>query len=431
MAGSDSIGGAGIQADVKAMSALGVHAATVVTCITAQNTREVREIYPLPPESILAQLDAVIDDVEIGAAKTGMLYSSDIAEAVAGRLGKRSFPLVVDPVLVAGVGNSLHSEDLLEVLRSKVIPEAAVVTPNRHEAEALAGYEINEVRDAHRACRELIDMGAKAVLLKGGHFSSKTSDDLLLWKDEFTMLSSPRIDVDGHGGGCTLSSYLVAILARGVELRDAVRKSKELLWKSLATSYSPGGGTDIVNSLFPLHRRGMKFEIMSALRRGVRDLELVLNSDLMPEVGINFAYALPAATSPDEVCALENRISSVRDRFSHQGDVDFGASEHVATIVLTAMHYDMSYRSALNVRFTEENLMKFRRAGMKVGTFDRSGEPEKRSTMEWGTASVIEDLGYVPDIIYDRGGFGKEAMIRILGRNPQSVVEKLLEAKRC
>lgn len=431
VAGSDSVGGAGIQADVKAMSSLGVHAATVITCITAQNTGQVREIFPLPPELVLCQLDTIIDDVEVGAAKTGMLFSSDIAERVADRLNEESFPLVVDPVLVAGVGDSLHSEDLIETLRSRMIPLATVVTPNRQEAEALVGFHIEGEEAAREACRNLIDMGAEGVLLKGGHFSHRTSDDLLLWKDEFTVLSLPRLEVDGHGGGCTLSSYMVSMLAKGEEVPTAVKRSKELLWKSLATSYSPGRGTDIVNSIFPLQRRAMKFEVVTALREGVRDLEEILTVEWVPEVGINFVYALPGATTSQEICALQGRISPVAGRFSHQGDMDFGASEHVATIVLTAMYYDAAYRSALNVRYSEKNIEKFREAGMSVGSFDRSEEPEEVSTMEWGTASVIEDLGYVPDIIYDRGDFGKEAMIRILGENPQSIVNKLLEAKGC
>lgn len=435
IAGSDSSGGAGMQADLKAFTALGVHGASVVTCITSQNTLGVRDIYPLPVHAVEKQMEAVLEDLQIGAAKTGMLYSGKIAETVAKRLSEEAFPVVVDPVMVAGAGDSLSSCDLLDVLLDKLIPAATLITPNRAEAESLVGFRIRSTEEMRKACEYLAEKGAGAVLLKGGHFEEEgLASDLLYLEGEFITFESPRIEAVGHGGGCTLSAYITALLAKGMKIEQAVGEAKRYIWQAFSTGYRPGKGVDVVRSAAPLEIEAQKYDVIISLRRAITELESILTHEWVPEVGINFVYALPSATRISEVCGLEGRIIRVGSRIQHLGCVDFGVSQHVASIVLTAMHFDRDVRSALNLRFSDENLEVLQRSGLLVGDFDRADEPGTKRTMEWGTEKAISKLGKVPDAIYDRGGVGKEPMIRILGRNPKDVLEKvktiLREAKK-
>jgi hydroxymethylpyrimidine kinase/phosphomethylpyrimidine kinase len=427
IAGSDSAGGAGLQADLKALGSVGVHGTSVITCVTSQNTLGVREILPLPLKTIQSQLEAVLEDVEIAAAKTGMLFSGEIARSVVRRIGEEPFPLVVDPVLVAGVGDSLHSPDLLEAMVEEVIPKASMITPNTSEAEMLVGHPISSRDEMERACRALHEMGAEAVLITGGHLEMESAVDLLFFDDELYDFSSPRVGAVGHGGGCTLSAYITGFMAKGMAPPEAVGMAKGLIWKAFSSSYSVGKGVDLVNPLAPLEEEAAKYDIILRLGRAVESLESVLPPSWVPEVGMNFVFALPGALTTDEICGVEGRISPVGGKLAHPACMDFGASKHVATIALTAMHFDREMRSVLNLRFSEENLDALLASGLRFGSFSRSDEPEERSTMEWGTERAIREVGSVPDAIFDRGGMGKEPMIRILGRDPEEVLAKVMK----
>ena len=426
IAGSDPIGGAGLQADIKAFGSIGIHATSVVTCVTSQNTLGVRSIFPVPAEIITSQLDAVLDDVDIAAAKTGMLFSADIANVVAGRMEEVDFPLVVDPVLVASVGDSLHSSDLLDSIKGDLVPIASVITPNIPEAEALIGSSISSRNEAEEACVSISDMGAEAVLLKGGHTGSGPVEDIFLFEGGFHTFTSPRVEGVGHGGGCTLSAYLTGFLAKGLEPLEAVTSAKDMIWKAFVSSFRVGKGMTLVNPLAPVNEDAARHNICSRLRRAVEVLESKLPSSWVPEVGMNFVYALPSALTPDDVCGVEGRISPSRGRLVHAECLDFGASQHVAIIALTAMSFDRSMRSALNLRFSEENLGDLKESGLLVGSFSRAEEPSSgKRTMEWGTERAILEMGTVPDAVYDRGGKGKEPMIRILGSDPEEVLSKV------
>jgi hydroxymethylpyrimidine/phosphomethylpyrimidine kinase len=425
IAGSDSIGGAGIQADIKAMASMGVHAASVITCVTSQNTRDVSAILPLPTEHVLSQLEAVLGDAKVGAAKTGMLYSGEIAKAVARRLSTEGIPLVVDPVLMAGVGDTLHAKSLVKVLKEEVLPLATVVTPNRYEAGALTRRKVQDLAGAKRACIAISKLGPKAVLLKGGHFEGEQVIDLLYCEEEFLEIKAPRIDVKAHGGGCTLSSFIAGHLALGLAAREAVVAARSRMADSYLAHYAVGRGLEVLDPLATLNLEAQRYQVMTLLEEAVAQLEPMLTRDLVPEVGMNFAYALPNARYYEDVCGLEGRIVGIGDKASRAGCLAFGGSRHVARIVLTAMRYDPAMRSALNLRYSKDTLLELKRGGLSISSFDRDQEPEGVSTMEWGTASVIERLGCVPDVIFDKGGMGKEPMIRVLGRSPSDVLGKI------
>ncbi len=227
IAGSDSCGGAGIQADLKTFSALGVYGATALTSVTVQNTSGVRAAINLPPELVAGQIDAIMDDLPIAAAKTGMLATADIMRAVADRLSAREVPrLVVDPVMIATSGSRLMDEEAIGVLIDSVLPLATVVTPNIEEAAVLAGFDVDGPDAMEAAARAIVRLGARAVLVKGGHLTGEATD-ILFDGTDVKSFSTERVEGGRlHGTGCTLSAAIVAGLACGVSLHDAVGDAK-------------------------------------------------------------------------------------------------------------------------------------------------------------------------------------------------------------
>jgi hydroxymethylpyrimidine/phosphomethylpyrimidine kinase len=240
IAGSDSGGGAGIQADLKAFAAAGVHGMSAIVALTAQNTREVTAVYELPPEFVRAQLDAVAGDIGIDAAKTGMLFSRTIVETVAGWFAEHPLPLVVDPVMVASSGARLLEDDAVEQLVERLFPLATVVTPNLLEAQALVAS--NTVLQGELA-EAIVELGAPAALVTGGH--GEESVDHLFDGSEHHEIPVERHDVAAtHGAGCTHSATLAALLARGLSLLDAARGAAAAASRAVAQGLVEIGGGD-------------------------------------------------------------------------------------------------------------------------------------------------------------------------------------------
>jgi hydroxymethylpyrimidine/phosphomethylpyrimidine kinase len=239
IAGSDSGGGAGIQADLKTFSALGVYGASVITALTAQNTRGVTGIHDVPPEFIAAQIDAVFSDLDVKAVKIGMLSQPSVIEAVAAGLDRwQARNVVLDPVMVATSGDRLLNPAAIDVLIRVLIPRAAVITPNLYEAAALLDEPVarNEEEMLAQAGR-LRDRGARAVLIKGGHGEGAESVDMLVLPASFTRLAAARVATQNtHGTGCTLSSAIAAGLARGLDLIQAARAAKVYISEAIAAS---------------------------------------------------------------------------------------------------------------------------------------------------------------------------------------------------
>jgi len=239
VAGSDSSGAAGIQADLKTFAALGVYGASVITALTAQNTQGVRAIHDVPADFVAAQIDAVFSDLEVAAVKIGMLSQAAIIETVAAGLARyRAKNIVLDPVMVATSGDRLLAPEAVEALRNVLIPRALVVTPNLPEAAALTGATVarNE-REMEIQARELLALGARNILIKGGHGSGNESIDLLVGEGDVLRLSARRVDTKNtHGTGCTLSSAIAAGLARGLDLNAAAREAKTYVTAAIAAA---------------------------------------------------------------------------------------------------------------------------------------------------------------------------------------------------
>ena len=253
IAGSDSGGGAGIQADIKTVTALGGYAMTALTALTAQNTEGVAAIHEVPTDFIARQMTVVLDDIGADIIKTGMLHSPDVINTVCDVLADRNIPLVVDPVMVAKGGAALLQQEAVATLKSRLVPMARLLTPNVPEAETLTGITIDGVAAAERAAKILLQMGAGAVLMKGGHMtdvaSVETVTDLLFENGELVeTFSSPRIDTrHTHGTGCTTASAIATGLAQGLSVRDAVARAREYVQEAIRSAPGFGQGHGPLN----------------------------------------------------------------------------------------------------------------------------------------------------------------------------------------
>jgi hydroxymethylpyrimidine/phosphomethylpyrimidine kinase len=256
VAGSDSGGGAGIQADIKSVSALGVYASTAITALTAQNTRGVHGVMPVPVEFIDQQMTVVLTDIGADCIKTGMLHDSSVIETVVAALKRDApdTPLVVDPVMVAKGGATLLQDEAVATLRSKLVPCATLLTPNVPEAEALTGRALKGEDDMEALGRLLFDLGPKAVLLKGGHMDGPVVRDVLITRNGVRYYENLRIETPHtHGTGCTLASSTAAGIAKGLEIEDAVAQAESFLHKAIETAPGLGSGHGPVNHLHTIH----------------------------------------------------------------------------------------------------------------------------------------------------------------------------------
>lgn len=251
-AGSDSGGGAGIQADIKTVTALGGYAATAITALTAQNTQGVFGVVGVAPNFVQQQMTLVLEDIGADAIKTGMLADSTTIAAVVAILRSHATkrPIVVDPVMIAQSGDSLLEDSAVAALRSELLPLASVITPNLPEAETLLGRRIDDADAMETAARDLRESGAAAVLLKGGHAGGETVVDVLAWADGLERFESPRIpSSNNHGTGCTLASALATGLAQGLALRDAVVRARAYVQAAIRTAPDYGAGNGPLNHM--------------------------------------------------------------------------------------------------------------------------------------------------------------------------------------
>jgi hydroxymethylpyrimidine/phosphomethylpyrimidine kinase len=433
IAGTDPGGGAGVAADLKTIALLGAHGLCCVAALTAQNSTGVKGIHPVPPQFVAAQLEAVLSDIGCDAAKCGMLYSAEVIRAVADQLAKYRVPhVVIDTVLAAGSGDPLAEAEALAAYR-ELFPLAALVSGNLSEVSALTGIKVTDEPSMREAARALVGQGAKAALVRGGHLSGGEAVDILHDGQEFYRFSLPRVNTPhDHGTGCTTTAAIATYLARGHALPEAVRLAKELVHRGLRDATPLGAGKGPVNILAALGVAAERCRVLSELSAAFEMLRGAPGlSRLIPEVGMNLAFALPAASSVDEVAAFPGRLGLYHGRLTGFGPPEFGASSHVARIVLTAMQRDPGLRAALNIRHGEDVIAACRAAGLKLSSFDRAQEPPEVAAREggslvWGVAEALKDEG-LPQAVYDTGGLGKEPMVRLLGRTPGEVARWAIE----
>jgi hydroxymethylpyrimidine kinase / phosphomethylpyrimidine kinase / thiamine-phosphate diphosphorylase len=423
IAGSDSGGGAGIQQDLKVFSSIGVHGTTVITSVTAQNTVGVQDYTVLLPEIISAQIDSVFSDIRPDAIKTGMLANTEVISVVRKKLKKYEAPnLVIDPVMVSTSGHRLLEKDAIESLR-KLFPLAVLITPNIPEAEILAGMKIKSRSDMKKAAEEIGD-----CVVKGGHLDAV---DVLYYKGEFSLFEgSGRVDEKIHGAGCAFSAAIAAYLAKEYSIPDAVKKAKEYVDEAINRNMPVGRGARILDTghikLGRTYAEKKKAAVIENLEEAVARFVSDENVyKLIPQVGANIVMALTDAENVSEIAGLTGRLIRDRDRVIPVGWIDYGASNTTGRVLLTARRHDRKIRSAMVLRFGDDVIAACLKAKLSSVEFDRDAQKPDAETVEYGTDYAIRLYKKVPDVVYDRGGMKKEAIVRVFGIDALDVVEKL------
>lgn len=433
IAGSDSIGGAGIQADLKTFACFNVYGTTAITAVTAQNTEGVLDVITLPPEFVKKQIEAVASDSGIDAVKTGMLSEAEIVKVVAKEI--EGIPLVVDPVITAKSGALLLKEDAFKVLLEDLIPLSKIVTPNAIEAERICGMKIKSVEDAEIAAKKIVrDFGCEAAIVKGGHLKGDLVD-VLYFNSRTYRFKSDRVEGCFHGTGCAFSAAITANIAKGIDLVQSVKIAKKFIDQAIKYALNIGKGCSCLDHLSPVMIDAEKWRMVKEFEKTIEDLKMIREiHELIPEVGMNIAYALPKnyARRQEDVLAIEGRIVRGMRRIIISGSPRFGASDHLARAILTFMEFYPEIRCAANIKYDEKIIEKARDLGFVVSYYDRREEPEEikkkeGGTIPWGIRFALGRIDGKADLIYHRGDVGKEPMIVIFGENPREVFEKILK----
>jgi hydroxymethylpyrimidine kinase/phosphomethylpyrimidine kinase len=433
IAGSDSSGGAGIQADMKTMSALGIYSCTVITAITAQNTSNVDHILPLNADIIKKQIISILSDIPIHAIKIGMVYNNEIITATSDILRNLKIPIVLDPIVSAGTGAQLLQRKFLSDFKTKLIPICDVVTPNINEAEKLSGIKIKNESDIKKTALKIQKQGARNVVIKGGHFRNEEMiiiDTILDEFGKFTVIKNPRMKiVETHGSGCNFSAAVTAFVALKFPIVKACIMANKYVHNSIVNTLKIGKGIPVNNPISTMYEESCKYKVMEELANAVDQLINIKNFEkLIPETQSNIAYAIPYAKKIEDVAGVNGRIVKVGVRSVPISGIKFGASRHVASSILEYMKINQLVRSALNIKNDKKILDKCNRL-FRVTHYERELEPKtiknkEGKSISWGVSGALSKNPDA-DIIYHTGDMGKEPMIIIFGQNPQEVVDKV------
>lgn len=441
IAGSDSGGGAGIEADIKTFSALGVHGMAAVTAITAQNTKGVAGVFPIAASFVVSQIEVVYEDIGIDAVKIGMLYDAEIIRAISSFLKLRKIEkIVVDPVMVSKSHARLLQTDAVEALKESLLPIATIVTPNADEARVLTNVKkIVNVEQARIAARKIARFGPKIVIVKGGHLREREeSVDTVYYAESgrFEYLRSPRLKTQNtHGTGCVFSSAIAGGLAKGYKPSVALDLAKIFVTNAIKNSLNIGHGHGPINPTGEVVKSAQRFEVLSNLTTAVKIIESngPEIAKLIPELRTNIGMAIENASSFEDIAAIPGRITAISPQSVRAAaPPEFGASRHIANSILAALNFDASSRAAMNIRYDPKIIDLAERTGLVVASYDRSKEPERIKRKEgastfWGASSAIAHSTQFPDLIYHKGDFGKEPMIVLLGSDAISLVERAVK----
>lgn len=420
--GSDPSSGAGIQSDIKAAAALGVNCLTVITAITAQNSSAFSYVEAVSERSVGEQIDSVFSDFGVDVITIGMAYNSGIIQKIYSKLKDKKIPIVLDPVMTSTTGGRILEKSALAAL-AKLVSVSYVVTPNVSEAEVLSGVKIRKNSDLIRAARSITTLGAKNVVITGHSFIKNTISDFVYTNGKHYSISGKKIAGLNHGSGCNFALALAYSIAKKQAIRDSVTFAKQFAYDSIKYSQKIGRGLAIT--------RPMGDKIKQELGKAIGDFGRLRNvSKLIPECQTNFVFARKNAKSSGDIVGVAGRIVKAGDKVVMAGDLEYGASRHVASAVLAMQKKFPQIRAALNIRFDEKLVRKFSRAKNTIASYDRTMEPQKsklkeNSSISWGVRHAIKNSTSAPDVIYHKGDFGKEPMIIVFGKNPKHVVSKI------
>lgn len=429
--GLDPITGAGLYSDVKTFSVMKVLPLALATCLVIENSSGVKGVVPLAHELVRLQLKEILEDCLPKAIKIGMVYSGDVVELLAEEL-PREPPVVLDPILKSWDGKDLITAEGLKSLIELLIPRSTVVTPNALEASALSGVDVRDVDSAKEAARRIADLGAKCVVVKGGHVTSQKAVDVLFYQGEFLVVEKERLfEEPFHGLGCIFAASFAALLAHGAEIPEAFVQASHFVAHAMRGSYRLRGRARIAN---PLELYYKSLDVVRVIDVMYRALELIESmkglEELAPEVGANLVMCVRNPESLEDVCGIEGRLRPVRGFLRAQGQIKFGGSRHLGDMLLEVNRRWPSIRACMNIKYSENLLRALRELGFRTTSFDRTKEPlevklKEGMSLKWGAREAMKGLTEEPDAIYDLGDWGKEPMIRIFGRDALDVAKKV------
>jgi hydroxymethylpyrimidine kinase / phosphomethylpyrimidine kinase / thiamine-phosphate diphosphorylase len=426
IAGSDPSSGAGIQGDIKTFAALGAYGLCAITALTSQNSSKFFKSESVSSEIIKSQIRSVLSDFKIDAIKIGMVYDKKTIKTIHSELKNLKIPIVLDPIFESTTGGTLLRADAFSDFKKLLIPLSYVIIPNVPEAERITSMKIKSLSDAKKVALKINSMGAKNVIIKGGHMQGDKVTDLLLENKKFHMFSQKRLPRESHGGGCIFSAAFCVNIAKGKSLPESTGLAQKISFESIKNSTGIGRG-------LPIARQKNTDMIETDLSTAINQFANIKGIHKhIPEVQTNFVFSKPCPESIFDILGLEGRIVKTGKMVVTAGILKYGGSKHVANAVLEVARKFPSIRSAVNIKYDNEVIRKSIAKRLCVAYYDRVLESQYTKGMEgktisWGIKNAIEKLKSPPDIIYHRGDVGKEPMILLFGKTPKDVLTKLVK----
>lgn len=431
IAGYDPSSGAGIMSDMNTFFSLGLHGFSAPTCTVIQGPQGVEHVYPAPLKHFKEILDTIGKGDSLRGIKLGVACDGPYIREIATFLKKKKgTPLVIDTVFAAKNGVQLITENGISALTNLLFPTATVVTPNLAEASRLCGKTIKTISDMKEAARSIKRLGPQAVVIKGGHLKGNPIDIFYDGK-EFLSWEKKRIDREVHGTGCTFSSLIASFLVLGYAPKDAFFASEEAMEEMIKASYRiDRDGYFYMSPGIMKSAQADRWQVIHGLKKAQERLLTLNPIELIPEVQMNLGYAIEGAVGTEDVAAFPGRIGKHQGKIQIKAGPLFDASHHVALMVLTYMRHYPGIRACVNVRYDEAMIKKAKAAKMDVVFYDRMKEPTGTKGKEGRGLDGIVEMALKkakrpPDIIYDKGGSGKEPMIRIFAKNPEELIQRM------
>jgi len=428
IAGSDPSSGAGIQGDIKTFTSLGAYGVGAITALTSQNSSKFFKSEPASSEIIKSQIRSVLLDFKIDAIKKGMVYDKKTIKTIHSELKNLKIPIVLDPIFESTTGGTLLLANAFSDFKRLLIPLSYVITPNVPEAERITGMKIKSWSDAKKVAQKINSMGAKNVIIKGGHMQDDKVTDLLLENKKFHMFSQKRLVRESHGGGCIFSAALCVNIAKGKGLPESASLAQKISFESIKNSARIGKGLAIARQK---NADIIEDDLSIAINQFV-NIKGIYNH--IPEVQTNFVFSKPCPESIFHILGLEGRIVKTGELVMVVGTLKYGGSKHVANAVLEVTRKFPSIRSAVNIKYDNKTIKKAIAKRLCIAYYDRVLESydtkvTEGKTILWVIKSAIEKLKNPPDIIYHKGDVGKEPMILLFGKTPKDVLTKLVKIR--
>ena len=423
--GSDPSSGAGIQSDVKSFSEFGAYGLTVITAITGQNTSSFGMIEAVSKKILKNQLESVLTDFKIDGIKIGMVFNSEIIKTLYQQLKKLKIPIVVDPVIKSTTGGALIEKKAIKDFQKYIVPLATVITPNKFEAEILSKLKVNSENTIEKIAKKIQKMGAQNVVITGIEGKNNKITDFILEKNTKYQISGDRISNTNHGSGCNYSAAMIFAISNKKTIRESVKFAKEFAQNSIKNSIKVGNGIKITNS----QKKDM---INSELSQSINEFVKIKNIyKNIPECQTNFVYSKPNPKSTKDILGLSGRIVKAGNEVIVAGNLTYGGSKHVATALLVLNKKFPEIYSAINLKYQSSTISKIKKSRFTISSYDRTLEPNdvknQGSTVAWGIKNAIKKLKTPPDVIFHKGGLGKEPMIIVFGETPKNTMKKVLK----